>query len=63
MRFFINDSLTSSTVGVINEEYKLVGEAMIMSIVQGGRAPSFLSENLFSYLAQKPLVDSGCSSD
>lgn len=62
-RFFIKGSLTSSTVSVINEDYKLVGEVMGMSILQGGSAPNFLSENLFSYLAQKHLVDDGCSQD
>lgn len=62
-RFFINGSLTSSTVGVINEDYKLVGGSMAMSILQGGPAPNFLSENLFLYLAQRQLVDTGCSQD
>lgn len=47
----------------MNEDYKLVGEVMGMSILQGGPAPNFLCENLFSYLAQKHLVDNGCSQD
>ena len=60
-RFFINGNLTSSTVGVINEDYKMVGQVMGMSVLQGGPAPNFLSENLFLYLVQRQLVDKGCS--
>ena len=59
-RFFINGNLTSSTVGVTNEDYKMVGQVMGMSVLQGGPAPNFLSENLFLYLVQRQLVDEGC---
>ena len=39
----------------------MVGQVMGMSVLQGGPAPNFLSENLFLYLVQRQLVDEGCS--
>ena len=33
-----------------NEEFKVAGEIMVTSVVQGGPAPCFLSNDMFSYV-------------
>ena len=46
---------TNSTVALTNGDFRLVGELMVMSILQGGPAPSFLQADIFAYLTNQPL--------
>lgn len=44
-----------SIVALNNGDFELAGELMVMSILQGGPAPSFLHPSVFAYLADQPL--------
>ena len=39
----------------MNGEFRLAGELMVMSILQGGPAPSFLNSSVYLHLVQQPL--------
>ena len=42
-------------VALMNNDFEISGEVMVMSILQGGPAPCFLNESVFAFLAKKPL--------
>ena len=54
--FFCESCPVSSTTVVCNEDFKLCGEVMMMSVMQGGPAPNFLAPPLASYVVGKPLA-------
>lgn len=55
MRFFPNGLPITSSVALSNEDFKLCGEIMCLSILQGGPAPNFLSDEVVDYVLGKKL--------
>ena len=49
-RFFVSGKPVASTMMLMQNEYKFLGELMAMSIMQGGPAPNLFSQNVFDYL-------------
>lgn len=45
----------SSTVTLLDGDFSMAAELMVMSIIQGGPAPNFLNSSVFQYLAKQPL--------
>ena len=54
-RLFCNGYPVSSAIALSNEEFKLCGEVMMMSVLQGGPVPNFLAPPLAAYFVGKPL--------
>ena len=52
---FCNGYPVSSAIALSNEEFKLCGEVMMMSVLEGGPAPNFLAPPLAAYIVGKPL--------
>ena len=53
----------SSTVSMMNGDFRIAGELMVMSVLQGGPAPCFLHSNVFCYLVGKPLCPEKMTED
>lgn len=49
-RFFISGNPVSSTMMLMQGDYKVCGEVIAMSIMQGGQAPCLFSQSVFEYL-------------
>ena len=47
--------LVSSTVTLLDGDFSMAGELMVMSIIQVGPAPNFLNSSVFQYLVKQPL--------
>ena len=47
---FSNGKPIDSTMALTRKDYKLAGEIMAMSVIQGGQAPHFMSAQIFEYL-------------
>lgn len=54
-KFFSNGFPVSSTMALNGGDFKLCGEIMGMSVIQGGPAPNFLASQVVSYLLGKQL--------
>ena len=54
-KYFINGSPVDSVAALSANAFRTVGEIMVMSILQGGPAPNFLSPATYSYISRKPL--------
>ena len=54
-KLFSSGKPISFTIAIQNEEFVLAGEVMVLSILQGGPAPSFLHPSLFKFIANLPL--------
>ena len=52
-RLFENGQPVNSVVAVNNGDYCLAGELMVMSILQGGVAPSFIEPDSYGFIANK----------
>lgn len=61
--FFPEGKPHSSTVMITQNVYKLCGELMAMSIVQGGQAPCMLSPVIFDYLTRDLKIENLQSSN
>jgi hypothetical protein len=55
-KLFSNGKPINSTVALINEDFRLAGEIIVMSILQGGPAPSFINPDVFRYLTKQTLT-------
>ena len=55
-RLFPNGIPTESTMSLTRKDYKLAGEIMAMSVMQGGQAPNLMSSKIFDYLRGKLSV-------
>ena len=42
----------SSTVTLLDGDFSMAGELMVMSTIQGGPAPNFLNSSVFQYLVK-----------
>ena len=40
----------------MEDEFRLAGELIVMSVLQGGPAPCFLAEEVVFYLLRQPLL-------
>ena len=49
-RLFPNGKPTESTMSLTKKDFKLAGEIMAMSILQGGQAPNLITSQIFNYL-------------
>ena len=49
-RLFCNGSPVVNMAALAEEEFKIAGEIMASSIVQGGPAPGFLSSSMYAYI-------------
>lgn len=49
-RLFQNGKPIESTMALTRKDFKLAGEIMAMSIMQGGQAPNLMSPQIFNYL-------------
>lgn len=55
-RLFISGTPVQSTISLTKGDYKIAGEIMVLSIMQEGQAPNFLSPIIYSYLCDNPCV-------
>ena len=55
-RLFPDGIPTDSTMSLTRKDYKLAGEIMAMSIMQGGQAPNLMSSKIYDYLCGKLSV-------
>ena len=55
-RLFPNGIPTDPTMSLTRKDYKLAGEIMAMTIMQGGQAPNLTSSKIFGYLCGKLSV-------
>ena len=49
-RLFPNGKPIDSTMALTSRDYKLAGQIMAMSVIQGGQAPHLMSAQIFEYL-------------
>lgn len=54
-KLFVSGRPVDATVSLLEGEFEMVGELMVMSLLQGGPAPNFLDASVFSYLVNQPL--------
>lgn len=56
-RLFHDGKPVDSTMALAKKDFKYAGEAMAMSVIQGGQAPNFISPLIYRYLTGNLLVD------
>jgi hypothetical protein len=57
-RLFRDGKPINSTVSLINQDFRLAGEVIAMSILQGGPSPWFFNANVYRYLTkQQPSTE------
>ncbi len=54
-KLFSNRKPINSIIAFQNDEFKLAGEIMVMSILQNGPAPAFLHPAVFNYISNQNL--------
>ena len=54
-KYFHNGCPVESIVALSAKEFRLAGEMMTMSILQGGPAPNFLLPSIYSYISRESL--------
>lgn len=55
-KLFSDGKPINSTLCLSNGDFRFAGEIMVMSITQGGPAPSFINGDVFSYLTKQHLT-------
>lgn len=58
-RLFCNGKPINSTVAIMNGDFRFAGEVMVMSLLQGGPAPSFISPDVYKYITKQALTTEG----
>lgn len=56
LKLFADGYPVLSTISITSEDFKLCGQIMGMSVIQGGPAPCFLAPEIASYILGKPLL-------
>lgn len=56
-RLFHDGVPVDSTISLSKGEFKMAGEVMAMSILQGGQAPNFMSHIVYNYLSDSMEVE------
>ena len=54
-KLFSDGKPINSTIALQREDFKLAGEVMVMSIIQGGPAPAFLHQSVFRFISKQEL--------
>ncbi len=54
-RFLISGKPVASTVALMDGKFRLAGEIIAMSLLQGGPAPCFFPQEVVKYLTRQPL--------
>ena len=54
-KLFCSGKPISSIIALQNEEFKLAGELMVMSILQNGPAPALLHQAVFNFISNQQL--------
>ena len=54
-RVFQNGWPVNSVIALSSHQFCIVGEIMVMSILQGGPAPTFLDQTVYSYISRTTL--------
>lgn len=54
-KLFLDGIPIDSTVSLSNGNFAFAGEVIVMSILQGGPAPSFFNPTVFDYISNQPL--------
>lgn len=54
-RLFQNGWPVNSVIALSSHQFRIVGEIMVMSILQGGPAPTFLDQTVYSYISRTTL--------
>lgn len=52
-RIFPDGKPVESTMSLTRKDFKIAGEIMAMSIMQGGQAPNLMASQIFDYLCGK----------
>ena len=55
-RLFSNGKPINSTVSLINADFRIAGEIMSMSVLQGGPAPTFMNADVYKYITKQALT-------
>ena len=58
-RLFSNGKPINSTVALINADFRIAGEIMAMSVLQGGPAPTFINADVYKYITKQALTVKG----
>lgn len=62
-KLFVDGKPINSTLCLNNGDFRFAGEIIVMSILQGGPAPSFINPDVFTYLTKRHLTtDTMCMS-
>jgi hypothetical protein len=56
IKLFISGKPVASTIALMKGEFRLAGEIIAMSVLQGGPAPCFFGEEVVKYLTKQPLL-------
>ncbi len=54
-KLFLNGWPVKSVIALSSQQFHLVAELMVMSILQGGPAPNFLDSAVYSYISRTSL--------
>ncbi len=54
-KLFLNGWPVKSVIALSSQQFRLVGELMVMSVLQGGPAPNFLDSAVYSYISRTSL--------
>ena len=54
-KLFLNGWPAKSVIALSSQQFRLVGELVVMSILQGGPAPNFLDPAVYSYISKSSL--------
>jgi hypothetical protein len=54
-KLFCNGKPISSIIALQNEDFRLAGEIMVMSILQNGPAPMLLNQTVFHFMTNQNL--------
>ena len=58
-RLFSDGKPINSTVAIMNADFRIAGEIMVMSILQGGPAPTFINGNVYKYITKQTMAPEG----
>ena len=54
-KYFSSGWPVKSTIALSSQQFSIVGELMVMSVLQGGPAPNFLNPSVYSYISKSQL--------
>ena len=54
-RLFLNGWPVKSVIALSSQQFRIAGELMVMSMLQGGPAPNFLDSEVYAYISRTTL--------